>query len=57
MTMLRYHPVNLDRAFPNDLKQVFEKFWNANEDDQTNAVTSQWTPRDVGRQESRASLG
>jgi HSP20 family protein len=56
MTMLRYNPVNLDRALPGDLKQAFEKFWNFNEDDQSNVVTSQWTPRVDVKEESQRFL-
>ncbi len=45
MSMLRYNPVSFDRSLPGDFKQILEKFWNVNEDDQSNVVTSQWTPR------------
>lgn len=44
MTMLRYSPVSRERALSGDFKQMLEKFWNLNEDDQSNVVTSQWTP-------------
>jgi HSP20 family protein len=45
MSMLRYTPTSFDRSLPGDFKQILEKFWNVNEDDQSNVVTSQWTPR------------
>jgi HSP20 family protein len=56
MTMLRNNPINLDRAFPGDLKQAFEKFLNFNEDDQSNVVTSQWTPRVDVKEEAQRFL-
>ena len=45
MNVLRYNPQAADRSAQVDLKQFFEKFWNAEEDDHSNVVTSQWTPR------------
>lgn len=45
MNVLRYNPQAADRSAPVDLKQFFEKFWNVEEDDHSNVVTSQWTPR------------
>ena len=45
MSMLRYNPVGYDRSLPGEFKQILEKFWNTGEDDQSNVVTSQWTPR------------
>jgi HSP20 family protein len=53
MTMLRYNPVSLDRTLPGDFKQLLEKFWNVNDDDQSNVVTSQWTPRVDVREEAQ----
>ncbi len=45
MTMLRYNPTQFDRSLPSEFKHILEKFWNVSEDDQSNVVTSQWTPR------------
>lgn len=56
MTMLRYNPVSLDRNLPGDFKQLLEKFWNVNEDDQSNVVTSQWTPRVDVKEEAQRFL-
>jgi HSP20 family protein len=44
MTLLRYNTAG-DRNLHGDFKQMLEKFWNLGEDDNSNVVTSQWTPR------------
>jgi len=53
MTMIRYNPGLFNRALPDDVKQAFDKFWNQSEDDQSNVVTSQWTPRVDVKEEAK----
>lgn len=46
MTMLRYKPFNPQSGLQDELKQAFDKFFaGVDEGDQSNVVTSQWTPR------------
>ena len=45
MTITRYNPINLQRQFPEEMKHFFDKFFDAGEDEQSNVVTAQWTPR------------
>lgn len=55
MTMLRYKPFNTPGGLQDDLKQAFDKFFAVVDDaDQSNVVTSQWTPRvDIKEEPSR----
>src|SRR5690349_19018 len=43
MSVIRYHPGQ--RLLQDEIKQVFDKFFNDGEGDASNVVTSQWTPR------------
>jgi HSP20 family protein len=46
MTITRYSPWTTQPGFRNELKTALDKFFNADADnDQSNVVTSQWTPR------------
>ncbi|HET7063603.1 MAG TPA: Hsp20/alpha crystallin family protein, partial [Rudaea sp.] len=45
MTITRYSHWNQPRRFQDELKQVFDRFFTDDETDQSNVVTSQWTPR------------
>lgn len=45
MTITRYSPWNVPANVPNEFRELFEKFFHADEGDQSNVVTSQWTPR------------
>lgn len=45
MTLMRYKPWTANHPLQHDLKQVFDKFFSVDETDQSNVVTSQWTPR------------
>jgi len=50
MTIVRYNPV----GFQDEIKNVFDKFFNGEEGDQSNVVTSQWVPRvDIKEEPSR----
>jgi HSP20 family protein len=55
MTMLRYKPFNPQTGLQDELKQAFDKFFaGVDEGDQSNVVTSQWTPRvDIKEQANR----
>ena len=45
MTITRYSHWNQPHRFQDELKQVFDRFFGEDETDQSNVVTSQWTPR------------
>jgi HSP20 family protein len=55
MTMIRYKPFAVQTGLHDELKQAFDKFFATVEDgDQSNVVTSQWTPRvDIKEETSR----
>ena len=44
MTISRYHPWTAHAGLQDEIKNVLEKFFS-DEGDQSNVVTSQWTPR------------
>ena len=44
MAITRYSPWNLPANAPNDLRELIEKFFHADNQDQSNVVTSQWAP-------------
>lgn len=52
MSMTRYNPWGNSNQLQNDIKQVFEKFFSEDENDQSNIATSQWAPRVDIREES-----
>jgi HSP20 family protein len=45
MTITRYYPWAQNHRFQDEIKQVFQRFLGEDETDQSNVVTSQWTPR------------
>lgn len=45
MTMIRYASNPFPRNLSDEFRQAFDKLWSAPEDDQSNVVTSEWTPR------------
>lgn len=54
MAIMRYTPWNHNGRFQDEMKQVFERFFGENEGDQSNVVTSQWTPRvDIKEEDKR----
>ena len=54
MTITRYNPWTQPNRFQDEMKQVFDRFFGEEESDQSNVVTSQWTPRvDVKEEEKR----
>mgnify|MGYP006191236705 CR=1 FL=1 len=44
MSLIRYS-ANQPRALQDEIKQVFDKFFNGEADDASSVVTSQWMPR------------
>ncbi|HET6545396.1 MAG TPA: Hsp20/alpha crystallin family protein [Rhodanobacteraceae bacterium] len=54
MNINRYAPWNVHSNLPDEIKQVFERFLAPDESDQSNVVTSQWTPRvDIKEEDKR----
>jgi HSP20 family protein len=54
MTITRYNPWTQPTRFQDEMKQVFDRFFGEEEGDQSNVVTSQWTPRvDVKEEDKR----
>ena len=54
MTTTRYYPWGQTNRFQDEIKQVFHRFLGEDETDQSNVVTSQWTPRvDIKEEEKR----
>ncbi len=45
MTITRYYPWAQNQHFQDEIKQVFNRFMGEDDTDQSNVVTSQWTPR------------
>ena len=52
MSITRYNPWGLQSNLQDELKQVFDKFVAESDGDQSNVVTSQWTPRVDIREEA-----
>lgn len=52
MSITRYNPWGLQSNLQDELKQVFDKFFAETDGDQSNVVTSQWTPRVDIREEA-----
>ena len=52
MSIIRHTPWIAGSGFQDELKQVFDKFFGEAEGDQSNVVTSQWTPRVDIREEA-----
>jgi HSP20 family protein len=54
MSIVRYNPWNSRNGLQDEIKQVFDKFFGETEGDQSNVVTSQWTPRvDIKEEDQR----
>lgn len=54
MAITRYNPWNLPARVPNEFRELFEKFFNEEQQDQSNVVTSQWAPHvDIKEEPSR----
>ena len=53
MTITRYTPWALSNSLQGEINQVLDRFLNAGESDQSNVVTSQWTPRVDIREEDK----
>lgn len=45
MSMIRYQPWNGQNHLQDEIKQVFDKFFNESDTDASSVVTSQWVPR------------
>jgi HSP20 family protein len=53
MSMIRYNP-RVANGLQDEIKQVFDRFFNESETDQSNVVTSQWVPRvDIKEEDQR----
>lgn len=44
MAITRYSPFNMPAQVPSDFREMIEKFFNGESQDQSNVVTSQWAP-------------
>ena len=54
MSITRYQPWTTPNRFLDEMKQVFDRFFSNDEGDQSNVVTSQWTPRvDIKEEDKR----
>jgi HSP20 family protein len=55
MAITRYAPWQVHGGnFQDEIRNVFDRFFNADEADQSNVVTSQWTPRvDIKEEDTR----
>lgn len=53
MSISRHSPFNVGNGLQLDLRQVFDRFINNEDTDQSNVVTSQWAPRVDIREEAR----
>jgi HSP20 family protein len=58
MTITRYNPWHAQSgALQDEVRQVFDRFFNHDETDQSNVVTSQWTPRvDIKEEDNRFAI-
>lgn len=54
MAITRYSPWSHTGRFQDEMKQIFDRFFTEDESDQSNVVTSQWTPRvDIKEEDKR----
>lgn len=53
MNISRNYRWNVPSGFQDEIKQAFERLFNPEEADQSNVVTSQWTPRVDIREEDK----
>ncbi len=57
MNISRYQPWTSPNGLQQEMKQVFDRFFEDSEGDQSNVVTSQWAPRvDIKEDESRFAI-
>jgi len=58
MAITRYNPWQLHGGNVHDeIRNVFDRFFNTEETDQSNVVTSQWTPRvDIKEEDTRFAI-
>lgn len=56
MTIVRYNPWATHNTLQDEMKAVLDRFFPADEADQSNVVTSQWTPRVDIKEESNRFL-
>ncbi|HVF35154.1 MAG TPA: Hsp20/alpha crystallin family protein [Candidatus Saccharimonadia bacterium] len=52
MAIVRYTPWSVNPALHNEIRTVFDRFLQDGEGDQSNVVTSEWTPRVDVREEA-----
>ena len=54
MSIARHSAWNVSNGLQRDLRQVFDRFINTDDTDQSNVVTSEWAPRvDIREEEKR----
>lgn len=54
MSISRHYPWTVPSGFQDEIKQAFERLFRPDEGDQSNVVTSQWTPRvDIKEEDKR----
>ncbi|MGB8716788.1 MAG: Hsp20/alpha crystallin family protein [Rhodanobacteraceae bacterium] len=53
MSVTQYNPWQNSSTMPKDFKQFFERYFNDEDGDQSNVVTSQWAPRVDIREEAK----
>lgn len=54
MSISRHYPWAVPAGFQDEIKQAFERLFRPDEGDQSNVVTSQWTPRvDIKEEDKR----
>ena len=56
MAIVRYTPWSVNPALHNEIRTVFDRFLQDGEGDQSNVVTSEWTPRVDVREEAEQFL-
>ncbi|MGA7295938.1 MAG: Hsp20/alpha crystallin family protein [Rhodanobacteraceae bacterium] len=53
MSVTQYNPWQNSSTMPKDFKQFFDRYFNDEDGDQSNVVTSQWAPRVDIREEAK----
>lgn len=56
MAIVRYSPWTVNPSLHNEIRSVFDRFLQDGEGDQSNVVTSEWTPRVDIREEAEQFL-
>lgn len=54
MSITQYSPWQNSSSLPKDFKHFFDRYFNDEESDQSNVVTSQWAPRVDIREEAKS---